>query len=66
VMSDGIFEAQGPDGDMFGVERVVKILDDGINASPEALLKNVREAVVTWQGKDEPVDDQSIVLVQFV
>src|SRR4051794_15777545 len=64
VMSDGIFEAQGPDGDMFGVERVVQILNDGINASPEALLKNVRDAVVVWQGKEEPVDDQSIVLVQ--
>jgi hypothetical protein len=49
---------------MFGVERVVQILNDGINASPDALLKNVRDAVVVWQGKEEPVDDQSIVLVQ--
>lgn len=64
VMSDGIFEAQGPGGEMFGVERVVKILDEGINVSPEALLNNFREAVKAWQGKEEPMDDQSIVLVQ--
>jgi phosphoserine phosphatase len=64
VMSDGIFEAMGPGGDMFGVERVVKILDEGVNVSPEAILLNVREAVLAWQGKDEPNDDQSIVLVQ--
>src|SRR3954469_5248552 len=64
VMSDGIFEAQGPDGEMFGVDRVVQILDAGIKASPQALMKNVRDEVVTWQGKEEPIDDQSIVLVQ--
>lgn len=64
VMSDGIFEAQGPGGEMFGVERVIKILDEGINVSPEALLHNFREAVKVWQGKEEPMDDQSIVLVQ--
>jgi phosphoserine phosphatase len=64
VMSDGIFEAQGPGGEMFGVERVKQILDDGINVSPECLLHNFREAVKAWQGKEEPMDDQSIVLVQ--
>jgi phosphoserine phosphatase len=64
VMSDGIFESMGPTGDMFGVERVVRILDEGVNVSPEAVLQNVRQAVLTWQGKDEPNDDQSIVLVQ--
>jgi len=43
---------------------VIQILDEGINVSPEALLHNFREAVKAWQGKEEPMDDQSIVLVQ--
>jgi phosphoserine phosphatase RsbU/P len=64
VMSDGIFEAQGPDGEMFGVERVTQILNEGEKSSPEALLNNFKEAVRVWQGKEEPNDDQSIVLVQ--
>lgn len=64
VMSDGIFEAQGPENEMFGVERVIQILDEGINVSPEALLHNLKEAVKNWQGKEEPTDDQSIVIVQ--
>jgi sigma-B regulation protein RsbU (phosphoserine phosphatase) len=64
VMSDGIFEAHGVDGDLFGVERVIKILEESSGASPQALLDSFREAVKVWQGKDEPVDDQSIVLVQ--
>ncbi|HEY7119836.1 MAG TPA: GAF domain-containing SpoIIE family protein phosphatase [Tepidisphaeraceae bacterium] len=64
VMSDGIFEAQRDDGEMFGVERVVQVLDDNAAASPDALLNIFREAIKIWQGKDDPHDDQSIVLVQ--
>ena len=41
----------------------IKILDDCHNVAPEALLTNFKEAVRAWQGKDEPIDDQSIVLV---
>ena len=43
---------------------LVQILDAGPNASPQALMNNVHDAVVAWQGKEEPMDDQSIVLVQ--
>lgn len=64
VMSDGIFESQREDGEMFGVERVIEILDKDPAASPDTLLANFKEAVRSWQGKDEPNDDQSIVLVQ--
>jgi phosphoserine phosphatase len=64
VMSDGIFEAQRADGEMFGAERVVRILDEHAKESPEFLLDRCREEVRAWQGKDEPLDDQSIVLVQ--
>ena len=63
-MSDGIFEAQRADGEMFGAERVVQILDEHAHESPEFLLDKCRESVRAWQGKDEPLDDQSIVLVQ--
>jgi len=64
VMSDGIFEAMGPTGDMFGVERVIQILDAHRRDRPATLLNLVRDAVRAWQGKDEPNDDQSIVIVQ--
>jgi phosphoserine phosphatase len=64
VMSDGIFESQREDGEMFGVDRVIEILDKDPNAPPETLLADFKEAVRVWQGKDEPNDDQSIVLVQ--
>jgi serine phosphatase RsbU (regulator of sigma subunit) len=64
VMSDGIFESHRADGEMFGVERVIEILDKDPTASPDTLLTNFKDAMLTWQGKEEPHDDQSIVLVQ--
>ncbi|HSI33418.1 MAG TPA: GAF domain-containing SpoIIE family protein phosphatase [Tepidisphaeraceae bacterium] len=66
VMSDGIFEAMVPGNshEMFGVERVIEILDANRYESPAVLLKLFREAVRSWQGRDEPNDDQSIVIVK--
>lgn len=64
VMSDGIFEAMGQDGEMFTVDRVRQIMDANRHDSPAVLLENVREAVRTWQGKEEPNDDQTVVIVK--
>jgi sigma-B regulation protein RsbU (phosphoserine phosphatase) len=64
VMSDGIFESHREDGEMFGVERVIEILDRDPAAPPDVLLTNFKDAMLAWQGKEEPHDDQSIVLVQ--
>lgn len=65
VMTDGIFESQEPDaGDMFGVERVVQILDSCREAPPEQIVTRIREAVRVWQQKEEPHDDQTIVAIR--
>jgi phosphoserine phosphatase len=64
VMSDGIFEAQGQDGEMFGVDRVKQLLDKCVKDSPGTALDCIRDSVRTWQGREEPNDDQSIVIVQ--
>lgn len=64
VMSDGIFESMNPQQELFGVERVIEILDAHRHESPAALLAYVREAVKVWQGREEPVDDQTIVFAR--
>ena len=64
VMSDGIFEAQDPQGEMFGVERVTEILDRCVADTPASTLACIRDAIKSWQGREEPYDDQSIVIVQ--
>ena len=64
VMSDGIFEAFAPDREQFGVERVHSIIMDQPDAAPEQILESIRSSVQQWQKKDEPVDDQTLVIAQ--
>jgi sigma-B regulation protein RsbU (phosphoserine phosphatase) len=64
VMSDGIFAAHDPAGEMFGVERITEILDRCTQETPANTLACIRDAVKAWQGREEPNDDQSIVIVQ--
>jgi phosphoserine phosphatase RsbU/P len=64
VLSDGIFEAQRMDGEMFSVEQITALLDRCVNDSPATALECIRDAVKSWQGREEPNDDQSIVIVQ--
>jgi CHASE2 domain-containing sensor protein len=66
VFSDGIFEAPGPDGKMFGVERVKEILEKTCGQPCNPMIVALREAVQKWQQKIEPVDDQTIVVVRRV
>lgn len=65
VLSDGIFEAPRPgDHELFGLPRVAEMFDNCIKHSPAQLLGCIREAVMEWQGQEEPVDDQTVVIVQ--
>ena len=64
VMSDGVFEARNPRGDLFEVDRVISLLDEHRHQSPARQISAVREAMLRWQGKREPVDDQTVVIIQ--
>ena len=61
--SDGIFEAMDPDGKLFGHESVVERLEKGVGETPGKAVETIREAVNVWQTKEEPNDDQTIVVV---
>jgi serine phosphatase RsbU (regulator of sigma subunit) len=63
VMSDGVFEAFDPQGNQFGIPRVIEAL--GCNhQTPEKLIAALRETVDAWHLRDEPQDDQTLVAVQ--
>ncbi len=65
VYSDGIAEAQNPEGDMFGIERVAQKLkacaEESLEETLEALVKDVRE----WEGAAGQEDDMSLVLLEY-
>ncbi len=64
VISDGIYEARDPAGRLMETQRVVDLMNAHAESSPHRLLETLRHFIRGWQGGDEPVDDQTIVLVQ--
>ena len=66
VISDGIFEAFNPADEQFQSDRVKQILLDRPHAKCDEMVTALREAVRHWQTKDEPADDQTIVIIRHV
>jgi len=64
VMSDGVFEARSARGELYDLDRVISLLDQHRQDSPQQQLAAVRDAMLKWQGKVEPVDDQTVVIIQ--
>ena len=65
LISDGIFEASGASREQFGIDRVIRTLDDQPDScKPGEIIAALRAAVRVWQGDAEPEDDQTIVVVQ--
>lgn len=65
VMSDGIFEARSERGELFDASRVIELLEASADTPPLDTLARLRLAVRQWQGKDDPVDDQTAVIASF-
>ncbi len=65
IFSDGLPDAQNPDGAMYGEDRVLEYLNTVRGASIEALLDRLRsDATAHMRGK-EPIDDMTLVAVRF-
>lgn len=65
VMSDGLFEAFSPEGQLLGVPEIVKAIESVPAEAPvEALLDALKQRVRAWQCGDEPKDDQTVVVVR--
>lgn len=64
LVSDGLTEAVDPADNLFGIDRVADLLNESQNGAPAEVLKRLREAVRTWHGGRDPLDDQTIVVVQ--
>lgn len=66
LYTDGVTEARTPDGEEFGVERLIDVTDR--NASdllrPEAIVRRVLESVRDHQA-DDLADDATAVLVRW-
>ena len=64
AISDGVLEARSPANDILDPPRVIDTLNRLRTDGPKAMLDALRRQLIDWQGKEEPIDDQTVVLVE--
>ena len=65
LYTDGVPEASDTNMDMFGVERMVEVLNQDAEASPKELLENMRSAVGDFVGDAEQFDDMTMMCIEY-
>ncbi len=66
LYTDGVIEAEGPEGEMFGEERLVEIAATLIGRSAGEVLGGVRSAVMNHCSDCEQADDITLVVVKVL
>ena len=66
IVSDGITEAQSPEGDFFGHERLTAVLNDwqassAVSGASNALLREVR----AFENGAEATDDLTVLVFRY-
>jgi len=64
VLSDGIYEAPGPSGDRFGIERVRQALFANRSLPADAIVARLREDLERFVGGEPQQDDMTIVVIR--
>lgn len=59
--SDGITEAESPDGEDFGEERLLGLIRDARDLSPQEVCLRIAGSVQEWQGREEQSDDMTVI-----
>jgi len=65
VYTDGVPEATAAGGEMFGIERMLLVLNTCGDESPEAILDGIRNAVDTFVGDAEQFDDLTMMCLEY-
>lgn len=60
--SDGVTEAQAPDGELFGEERLVRVLTDA-RGGPHEIIEQVLTAIAEFTRGADPYDDITLVAI---
>ena len=64
LMTDGLVEAQSPDGEMFGEQRVREIFAAACRQSPQEIIARLHAAVCEFSGTSELRDDVTAVVLK--
>ena len=64
LFTDGLTEANDPQGNMFGEARLDKLLQDNITASPDELLAEALSSVELFVDGAEASDDITLLSIR--
>ncbi len=64
LFTDGVSEAMNSESEMFGEERLMRLLEDNAGRSPADMQRTVEEAVLRFTGGETHADDLTMVFVQ--
>lgn len=59
--SDGVVEAQSPDGRLFGEERLAEVLLEAPTTSPQAAVNHILEEIESFTCGHTPYDDVTLL-----
>ncbi|MBP5362806.1 MAG: SpoIIE family protein phosphatase [Ruminococcus sp.] len=65
LYTDGVPEATDAEEAMFGTDRLLEVLNENKDASPEQLLKNVRASVDRFVKEAEQFDDLTMMCIEY-
>ena len=65
VYTDGVPEANDPDGNMFDAKRMIDALNEEPTASPEQILVDVRGAISRFVREAEQFDDMTMLCLEY-
>ncbi len=64
LYTDGMIEAHGPEGEEFGVGRLIKDFLDLRDLPPDEIARALIKRVGEWAGGGEPEDDRTVVVLK--
>jgi sigma-B regulation protein RsbU (phosphoserine phosphatase) len=62
--TDGVSEPENPYGEMFGEERLAKMIQRNANLPEEKIIEAVLKSVRDWSGAAEQSDDITLLLAR--
>jgi serine phosphatase RsbU (regulator of sigma subunit) len=65
LYTDGITESRGPDNELYGPERLLRLVAENGSLEPEVLLELIREEVGIFTLRGMPDDDRALFCVQY-
>ena len=65
VYTDGVTETSTKENELFGTGRLVKVLNEEPDASPEKILRNVHEGLQSFAAGAEQFDDITMLAFRF-